>query len=155
MGPLFSDRQQKRVLDYIDSARAEGASVAAGGAAVGHQGYFVAPTILRDVKPHMRVLREEIFGPVLVATAVTDLDELAALANDTIYGLSASIWTRDISSAYKLAKKIRAGTVTINSGSIVGPNIPFGGFKQSGWGRENGAEGIESFTELKTVITAL
>ncbi|MBO4225274.1 aldehyde dehydrogenase [Bradyrhizobium neotropicale] len=155
MGPLVSDKQQKRVLDYIGSARAEGANVVAGGNPVGDQGYFVEPTIIRDVNPQMRVVQEEIFGPVLVVTAVEDLDELAALANDTIYGLSASIWTRDISIAYKLAKKIRAGTVTINSGSITGPNLPFGGFKQSGWGRENGVEGIESFTELKTVITAL
>ncbi|ABS62658.1 aldehyde dehydrogenase [Parvibaculum lavamentivorans DS-1] len=155
MGPLVSEKQRERVLDYIDSARAEGANVIAGGTVFGAQGYFVAPTIIGDVKPRMRVAQEEIFGPVLVATAVDDLDELAALANDTIYGLSASIWTRDISAAYKLARKIRAGTVTINSGSIAGPNLPFGGFKQSGWGRENGVDGIESFTELKTVIAAL
>ncbi len=155
MGPLVSDRQQKRVLDYIESARADGANVVAGGNPVGDRGYLVEPTIICDVTPQMRVVQEEIFGPVLVATAVEDLNEFAALANDTIYGLSASIWTRDISAAYKLAKKIRAGTITVNSGSIAGPNLPFGGFKQSGWGRENGIEGIESYTELKTVITAL
>lgn len=155
MGPLVSGAQQKRVIDYIESARAEGANVIAGGKPVGDQGYFVEPTIIRDVNPQMRVAQEEIFGPVLVATSVENPDDLAALANNTIYGLSASIWTRDISAAYKLAKRIRAGTITVNSGSIAGPNLPFGGFKQSGWGRENGIEGIESFTELKTVITAL
>lgn len=155
MGPLVSDKQQQRVRAYIDGARAGGASVIASESAPGGAGYFVEPTIIHAVEQRAPVVREEIFGPVLVAAAVDDLDELAALANDSIYGLSASIWTRDISAAYKLARKIRAGTVTINSGSIAGPNIPFGGFKQSGWGRENGAEGIESFTELKTVITAL
>lgn len=155
MGPLVSGQQQARVMDYIDGARAEGASVLAGGSVVGQQGYFVEPTIIGDVRPEMRIVREEVFGPVLVATAVDDLDELAALANDTVYGLSASIWTRDISAAYRLARKIRAGTVTINTGSVGGANLPFGGFKQSGWGRENGVEGIESFTELKTVVTAL
>lgn len=155
MGPLVSERQHERVLAHIDSARTEGASVIAGGNSFGAQGYFVEPTIIADVKPDMRVVREEIFGPVLVATPVDDLDDLAALANDTIYGLSASIYTRDISAAYKLARKIRAGTVNINTGSIGGANLPFGGFKQSGWGRENGADGVESFTELKTVVTAL
>lgn len=155
LGPLVSDKQQERVMAYIDSARAEGADVAVGGRAAGETGYFVEPTIIRDVQPHMRVVKEEIFGPVLVASPVDDLDELAALANDTVYGLSASIWTRDISSAYRLAKKVRAGTVTINSSLVAGPNIPFGGYKQSGWGRENGLDGLHSFTELKTVITAL
>lgn len=155
LGPLVSDRQQERVMGYIESAREEGAEIAVGGKTAGDAGYFVEPTIIRGVHPRMRVVREEIFGPVLVASAVDDLDELATLANDTVYGLSANIWTRDISSAYRLAKKVRAGTVTINSGLIAGPNIPFGGYKQSGWGRENGVEGIQSFTEVKTVITAL
>lgn len=155
LGPLVSAQQRERVSDYIDSARAEGASVVVGGKAPNSDGYFVEPTIITDTHPSMRVVREEIFGPVLVATPVDDLEELANIANDTVYGLAASIWTRDISLAFKLAKKIRAGTVTINSGPVAGPNLPFGGFKQSGWGRENGVQGLESFTEVKTVITAL
>ncbi|CAG4896611.1 aldehyde dehydrogenase family protein [Paraburkholderia saeva] len=155
LGPLVSERQRERVLGYVDDARQDGAQILTGGRAYGNAGYFVEPTIIGNVKPDMKVVQEEIFGPVLVVTPVDDLEELAALANNTIYGLSASIWTRDISSAYKLARRIRAGTITINSGNIGGPNIPFGGFKQSGWGRENGVQGIESFTELKTVITAL
>lgn len=155
MGPVVSDKQQDRVMEYIRIASAEGADVVTGGKTVGNQGYFVEPTIIRNVKPDMRVVQEEIFGPVLVAAPVDDLDDLADLANDTIYGLSASIWTQNVSSAYKLARKIKAGNITINTGNLTGPNTPFGGYKQSGWGRENGINGIESFTELKTVIAAL
>ncbi|WP_304413761.1 aldehyde dehydrogenase family protein [Sphingobium sp. EM0848] len=155
LGPVVSDVQQHRVLGYIESGIAEGATVVTGGRARGDQGYFVEPTILTDVNPRMRVVREEIFGPVVVATPVDDVEELAALANGTIYGLATTIWTQNISNAYRLAKRLRAGYVWVNCNGIAGPNLPFGGFKQSGWGREGGPEGIHAFTETKTVITAL
>lgn len=155
LGPLVSRVQRDRVLGYIESAREDGATVATGGRAHGDVGYFVEPTLVIHASPRMRVSREEIFGPVLVATPVDDLDDLAALANDTEFGLSAAIWTRDVSAAHRLARRLKAGTVTINTGMVTGPNLPFGGFKQSGWGREGGAEGIAAYTESKTVITAL
>jgi phenylacetaldehyde dehydrogenase len=155
LGPLVSRVQHERVLGYIDSARHEGATLATGGGAPGGAGYFVEPTVVIDARPDMRVVREEIFGPVLVATPVDDLDDLAALANDTEFGLSAGIWTRDVAAAQRLARQLKAGTVTINSGMVTGPNLPFGGFKQSGWGREGGAAGIEAYLESKTVVTAL
>lgn len=155
LGPLVSEKQRDRVLGYVDDAREAGALILSGGRARGESGYFVEPTVIGRVTPDMKIVQEEVFGPVLTVTPVDDLEDLAALANNTIYGLSASIWTRDISSAYRLARRIRAGTITINSGNVGGPNIPFGGFKQSGWGRENGVPGIENFTELKTVISAL
>jgi len=155
IGPLISDIQQSRVLGYVDSARTDGATVIVGGHAHGDQGYFVEPTILTGVNADNAVSQDEIFGPVLVATPYDDIDTLADIANDTIYGLSANIWARDISTAYRLAKRVRAGTVTINSGMVVGPNLPFGGFKQSGWGREGGEEGLKAFTETKTIVTAL
>jgi len=155
LGPLVSRAQHERVLSYVEAARQEGATLATGGQAHGEAGYFVAPTVVIDTHPRMRVVREEIFGPVLVATPVDDLDDLAALANDTEFGLSASIWTRDVAAAHRLARRLKAGTVTINTGMVTGPNLPFGGFKQSGWGREGGAEGIDAYLESKTVITAL
>ena len=155
MGPLVSRQQQHRVLDYVGGARSAGAAVAVGGEAHGDEGYFVQPTVLLDVGADARASREEIFGPVVVVTRFDDPAALPALANDTPYGLSANIWTRDVAAAYRLAGRIRAGTVTINSGMVVGPNLPFGGYKQSGWGREGGPEGLAAFTETKTIITAL
>jgi phenylacetaldehyde dehydrogenase len=151
MGPLVSREQQQRVLRYIESGRAAGAAVVAGGEAPPHAGYYVKPTVLANVSRSMPVVQEEIFGPVLVAERFDDLDEVAALANDTQYGLSASIWSNDLTAVHRLIPKIRAGTVWVNTHGPVDANMPFGGFKQSGIGREHGRAGIEMYTELKSV----
>jgi phenylacetaldehyde dehydrogenase len=151
MGPLVSREQQDRVLEYIASGKAQGASVVAGGEAPQHSGYYVKPTVLVNVKPDMRVVREEIFGPVLVAQRFDDIDEIAAAANDTPYGLGASVWSNDIRTVQRLVPKIRAGTVWVNCHNMVDASMPFGGFKQSGFGREHGRVAIEMYTELKSV----
>jgi len=151
MGPLVSRQQQERVLAYIASGRNEGAAVMTGGEAPSHPGYFVKPTVLANVRPEMRVVREEIFGPVVVAQRFDDLDDLAALANDSPYGLSASIWSNDLSAVQRLVPKLRAGTVWVNCHNMVDPNMPFGGFKQSGFGREHGRSVIEQYSEIKSV----
>jgi phenylacetaldehyde dehydrogenase len=155
MGPLVSKEQMDRVMGYIEKGKREGASVAVGGNAAAANGYYVNPTVLVDVKPSMSVVREEIFGPVLVAQRFDTLDEVAKAANDTSYGLAASIWTKDVSAMHKLAAKLKAGTVWGNCHAVIDPALPFGGFKQSGIGREQGREGIEAYTELKTVIIQL
>ncbi len=155
MGPLVSDEQLRRVTGYLDSGKAEGATALSGGGRFGDRGYFVEPTVLTNTRPQMKVVREEIFGPVVVAAAFSDLDEVAAAANDTEYGLGAGIWTKDISKAHALAKKIKAGSVWINCYNVFDAALPFGGYKQSGWGREMGHEVLEAYTEVKAVTTLL
>jgi phenylacetaldehyde dehydrogenase len=155
MGPLVSREQQERVLGYINAGRSEGASVTAGGDAPSHPGYFVKPTVLVNVKPDMKVVREEIFGPVLVAQRFDDLDEIAALANDTPFGLAASVWSNDVRTVNRIVPKIKAGTVWVNCHNFVDPNMPFGGFKQSGFGREHGRVVLDLYTELKSVCMAV
>ena len=155
MGPLVSDEQLRRVTGLVNSGIAEGATALSGGGRHGNRGYFVEPTVLTNTHPEMTVVREEIFGPVVVATPFSDLDAVAAAANDTPYGLGAGIWTKDISKAHALAKKIRAGSIYINCYNVFDAALPFGGYKQSGWGREMGHEVLNNYTEVKAVTTLL
>jgi phenylacetaldehyde dehydrogenase len=157
MGPLVSAEQKQRVCDYITSGLIEGATLLTGGGSWGETGYFVEPTILDNTHNGMRVVKEEIFGPVLCVIRFTDADEenVVIQANNSIYGLAASIFTRDISRAHRVAKRLKAGTIGINTHHVVDPALPFGGFKQSGWGREMGWEAIELYTEIRSVGVAL
>jgi phenylacetaldehyde dehydrogenase len=158
LGPLVSQEQYERVTGYIASGREQGARFGAGGNRRASRGYFVEPTVLHNVTPTMKVVAEEIFGPVVVAqkfSSDADLDRLAAQANDTIFGLAASIWTRDLSAAHKTARRIKAGTVWVNCHNVFDAALPFGGYKQSGWGREMGAEVLNNYTEVKAVTIKL
>ncbi|KOF52114.1 aldehyde dehydrogenase, partial [Achromobacter sp. DMS1] len=154
IGPLVSARHQRRVLDYIGIGKAEGARVLAGGAAVDGEGYFLRPTVFSEAPPAARILREEIFGPVVVAQPFDDLEEAARLANDSDFGLGASIWSNDLARVQRLIPRIDAGTVWVNTHNMLDPNMPFGGFKQSGIGREHGRAVIEMYLEKKSVCIA-
>ena len=155
MGPLVSDEQLNRVCGYLESGRKDGAKAVTGGSRAGNQGYFVEPTVLTDVKRNMKVYQEEIFGPVVVAVPFSDPSEVEPAANDTVYGLAAGVWTNDISKAHSTAARLRAGTVWINCYSIFDAALPFGGYKQSGWGREMGHEVLHNYTETKSVCVKL
>jgi phenylacetaldehyde dehydrogenase len=156
MGPLVSDVQYGRVTGYLKSGHDEGARALVGAAGRGGMGYFVEPTVLVDTKPSMKCVREEIFGPVLVAAPFKDADDaLIAAANDTIYGLAAGVWSKDVARAHRIANRIKAGTVWINCYHVFDAALPFGGYKQSGWGREMGQAVLSNYLETKAVTTRL
>src|ERR1700726_585101 len=155
MGPLVSDHQLRLVSDYVQAGLASGATALSGGHRYGEQGYFLEPTVLAHAKQDMQVVQEEIFGPVVVALPFKEFEEILPLANDSMYGLAAGIWTKDLSKAHLLAAQLHAGTVWVNCYNVFDAAMPFGGYKQSGWGREMGHEVLENYTEVKSVCIKL
>jgi phenylacetaldehyde dehydrogenase len=155
LGPLVSDEQLKRVSGYIDDGIKGGARALAGGNRHGEDGYFVEPTVLVDVEPDAKVVREEIFGPVLVARSFSDPAELTREANDTRYGLASGVWTKDLTKAHQAAAALQAGMVFVNCWGAIDPSLPFGGYKESGWGRELGPDAMDMYLETKTVVISL
>src|SRR5271154_7011920 len=154
-GPQVDEAQLEKVLGYIESGQSEGAKLNCGGGRVGDKGYFVEPTVFSDVQDNMKIAREEIFGPVMSIIRFKNLDEVIDRANRTTYGLAAGVWTKDVSKALAIANSVRSGTVWVNCYNVLDTAAPFGGFKQSGIGRELGEYGLNQYTEVKTVIVQL
>jgi phenylacetaldehyde dehydrogenase len=155
IGPLVSRKQADRVSGYIQSGLVEGARALTGGSQLGDYQTFLEPTVLVDVRPQMRCVREEIFGPVVVATPFDTVEDVIAQANDSIYGLAASVWTQNLSHAHRMAALLKAGTVWINSHLMYDASLPIGGMKQSGWGRESGQQAVDNYLETKTVCAVI
>lgn len=159
MGPVVSREQEARVLEFIETARHDGGKVVAGGGKASDPrlaaGNFVLPTVVADLPAASRVVREEIFGPVLAAVSFSDADDAVRIANDTAYGLFASVWTRDLATAHTIARRLEAGMVSVNEPPTTFPQTPFGGFKQSGVGFEQGLRVVENYTRRKNILVNL
>jgi aldehyde dehydrogenase (NAD+) len=154
-GPQVDDIQVEKVMSYIESGKNDGASLLAGGNRVGNRGFFIEPTVFANVTDNMKIAKEEIFGPVMSILKFHDIEEVVERSNRSEYGLAAAVWTRDIGKAHAVANSVRAGTVWINCYDVFDAAAPFGGFKQSGMGRELGEYGLQQYTEVKTVTVKL
>jgi phenylacetaldehyde dehydrogenase len=155
MGPLITPEHLDRVCSYIESGRQAGAKIVAGGDRVKRQGFFVQPTVVTNTTPDMKIVRDEVFGPVVTVARFSDVDQAVREANNTTYGLAAGLWTRDVSKAHRIAAALASGTVWINCYNIFDTALPFGGYKQSGWGRESCPEAMDLYTQVKAVCLAL
>lgn len=155
IGPLISAKQLKRVMGFIDEGRADGVEIVTGGQRLDRKGYFIEPTVLTGARGDMRLMREEIFGPVVAVMPFDDEEEVIAEANDSIYGLAAAVWTNDLGRSHRLAKRLETGTVWLNAQFAWDPAMPFGGYKQSGWGYEYALEGVEAYMKTKSVYAGI
>ncbi|MFK7830436.1 MAG: aldehyde dehydrogenase [Congregibacter sp.] len=155
LGPLVSAKQLERVSGYVNTGREEGGNIVCGGGRIGEQGYFFEPTLITNTTNDMTIVREEIFGPVIAAQSFASADEVVALANDSTYGLSSSVWTQNLSLAHRMARDLVTGQVGINTAMVADWDLPVGGYKQSGWGRENGFDAVANYLQTKAVAIAL